>query len=103
MKTLRTFDYQLGIKARRFLKQRIKPRSYSRQVLNKKKYIGLHISHLINLFPQANINALYDPQTFEISKANPVYAEAEANNGTILFVFEKLICVQVEYFSNTKN
>lgn len=102
MKTLCIFDYLIGIKARRFLKLRIRPRSYSRRVLDKKKYIGLRMKHLLNLFTDLTIKALNGLQILEISKSNPVYAELKTNNGTMLFVFEKLICVQVEYFSDRK-
>lgn len=102
METLRIFDYLLGMNVIRLLKMKIRSRSYSKHVLDKQKYIGLPINHLLNLFPDSKINTLSNPHTFGAFKSNPIYAEVRIDNGTMLFVFEKLTCIQVEYFSDRK-
>lgn len=73
------------------------PRVYDKNVLDKAFFIGKSIEQLLKIFPDAHVKSAFE------SRPDAMYAEVRKNSGTVLIVFEKGVCVQVEYFSDKED
>ena len=92
MKTLSLLDFCHKLKALKYLKADLPPRLYDKDVLDKKDFIGKRFESLLALYPDTHVKTTFTTQP------DSVYAEVRKEQGTLLLVFEHLICVQVEYF-----